>query len=665
MITTYIIIGIALIVLGTWEKSPFRVYWKTEPHTAFVRTGFGGSKAVVGRGAFVIPLLHKIQWVDLSETKLQIKRKDENSIITKNRLRADIEMEVYIRVKADRKDVEQAAVALGQRTGNADALGSFLGPTLLNAVQAVASDMTLEEIHQNRTIYSTNVKTLLVDELNQKGLELTSVSLCSFDQTKIDFYDSDNVFDSEGILAIKGITEKRKKERNDIEQDNTILIQEKNVKARKQSLNLEKEGAFAEQVAKNEIESQKEERERELTQHIMNQRLLAEDAKLKHARGLRELQLSKEKTDEEQRIEKEWAVETAQINKEREIEKHKIETEKSVQATAIRTEIELVEEKHKKEEANMELSRKIQSMKIAEEKDIAEQRIAKDLEIEMAEVDTSKTLEAARLSIQEARSMQEKANALAMIGELQAKAKMEDAAHEMLSVKVKSQADRQKMTSTIQAEMEAAIKRIHEDLKVEMESHRIRQLAKAKSDATDNEAQAIERLSDANKKDALVKAEAERAMIEARNTISEPVMKDVRMGQLISEISDIVEALMKPAEKIDSIKIVHVDGMGGSISHPRGGVEGDGDQSLVPFREAPSAIETIIHGMLQVGAFKPVFKQLFGSEEIGDLDLDRSIKFLKDMVPGLVEDGAKSYIRETVKQKTRKMEKDESKKEAS
>ncbi|MBT3255402.1 MAG: hypothetical protein HN366_02930 [Deltaproteobacteria bacterium] len=663
MITTYIIVGIALIVLGTWEKSPFRVYWKTEPRIAFVRTGFGGSKAVVGRGAFVIPLLHKIQWVDLSETKLQVQRKDENSIITKNRLRADMEMEVYVRVKADKKDVEQAAIALGQRAGNTDALGRFLAPALLNAVQAVASDMALEEIHQNRNAYATGVKTLLVDELNQKGLELTSISLCSFEQTKIEFYDPDNVFDSEGILAIKGITEKRKKERNDIEQDNNILIQEKNVEARKQSLDLEKERAFAEQDVKNEIESQKEERERELTQHIMNQRLLAEDAKLKHDRGLKELQLSKEKTDEEQRIEKERAVETAQINKQKEIEEHKIEIEKSVQATAMKNEIELVEEKRKKEEANIELSRKIQSMKIAEEKDITEQRMAKDLEIKMAEVDTSKTLEAARLSIQEARSMQEEANALAMIGELQAKAKMEDATHEMLSVKVKSQAEREKTASTIRAEMAAAIEKIQEDLKVEMESQRIRQLAKAKSDATNNEAQAIERLSDANQKDALVKAEAERAMIEARNVISEPVLKDARMGQLIGEISDIVGALMKPAEKIDSIKIVNVDGMGGVAPHPR--VEGEGDQSLVPFGGTSSAIGTIIHGMLQVGAFKPVFRQLFGSEEMGDLDLDRAIKLFKDMVPGLIEDGAKSYVRETVKRESRKMEKEESKKEES
>ena len=102
MITTYVIIGIIiiiLIVLGTWERSRFKIYWKSESHTALVRTGLGGSKAFVGGGAFVIPLLHKIQWVDLSETRFFVKREKDNSIITKNLLRADIEMEVYIRVK--------------------------------------------------------------------------------------------------------------------------------------------------------------------------------------------------------------------------------------------------------------------------------------------------------------------------------------------------------------------------------------------------------------------------------------------------------------------------------------------------------------------------------------------------------------------------------------
>ena len=660
MITTYIVIGIIiiiLIILATWEKSRFRIYWKSESHTALVRTGLGGSKAFVGGGAFLIPLLHKVQWVDLSETRFFVKREKENSIITKNLLRADIEMEVHIRVKADKKNVEQAAIALGKRADNTDGLGNFLEPTLLNALQSVSSGMSLQEIHQNREDYAARVRGLLADELIHKGLELTSISLCSFAQTKIDFYDPNSIFDSEGIVTIKRITEKRKKERNDIEQENTILIQEKDTNTRKITLELEKERAFAEQDNKKEIESQKEEREKELTQIIMDQRLLAESARLKYGQELKERQLLKERTEEEQRIKKESVVEKAEIDKQKEIETHRIETEKAIEVMAIRNEIELVEQKRNKEEANIELDRQINAMQIDREKDVTARRIAKDLEIELAEVDKSKASETAKLSIQEALSLQKKANILAMIEELESQTKSEEAEHEMLSVKIKSQAERQKVAATIRAEMDAAVKKIQEAIEVEMESHRIKNLAKAKCDAAENEAQTIERLSDANRKDALLKAEGERAMIEARNVISEHIMKDARMSQLIGEISSIAAELMKPAEKIDSIKVVQIDGMGGGSFYPQNIVEGGDDQSILSFGGAHSAIATIIGGMLQVGAFKPVFRQLFGSEEIGELDFDRFVAMLKDMVPGLIEEGAKSYVKESVKQKTGELEK--------
>lgn len=688
MTATYIIIAAIVIILGTWEKSPFRVYWKSESRRAFVRTGFGGAKAVVGGGAFVIPLIHKIQWVDLGETKLVVLRKEKESVITKNLLRTDIEVEFYVRVKADKESVNQAAIALGRRADNAELLRDFLEPKLLDTLQTVASEMTLEEIHQNRGQYCKRVNDLLVGELKLKGLELTGVSLCSLDQTSIEYYDADNVFDAEGLLAIKEKTEKRKKERNGIVQEQVLLIQQKNVEVKKRSLDLEKERSFAEQDNRKEIEAQKEERERELTQFRLNQRLQSEEARILHDQEIKEKELAKERYLEEQRITKERAVETAEIEKLKEIEERRIVTEKTVQTAGIHREIDIMAEKKKREEANIELEKAVEILKIAKDKYLENEKIAKELELELAEIDRknkaegehinrekttqmseiqketelisekrkqelteiekTKSLEVANLEKQEAISSQEKAIALARTEEIKTKTQQEVAEQEMISVKIKSQAERQKIVSTIRAEEEASKQKIEKGMDVDMDAYKITQAAQAKFESSEKEAQAIERLAEANRKEALFDAEAERAMVEARNLISKHILKSERNKALIGEMANIARELMKPAEKIDSIKVVHVDGLGTIPTSQV--VQEDGEQSLLSYAGAQSAISTIIHGILQIGAFKPVFKQLFGPDDIGELDPDRLVKILGEIVPGIIEQGRKR-VRQTIHSK--------------
>lgn len=701
MVATYIIIAAIVIILGTWEKSPFRIYWKSESRRAFVRTGLGGAKAVVGGGAFVIPLIHKIQWVDLGETKLVVARKEKDSVITKNFLRADMELEFYVRVKADKDSVKQAATALGRRADNAESLRDFLEPKLLDALQAVASQMILDEIHQNRNEYAKRVNDLLIEELKLKGLELTAVSLCSLNQASIEYYEPDNIFDAEGLLAIKEKTEKRKKERNDIEQEQALLIQQKNVEVRKRSLDLEKERAFAELDNRKAIEAQREERERELTQFRLNQRLQSEEARILHDQEVKEKELVKERYLEEQRITKERAVETAAIEKLKEIEEQRILTEKAIQAAGIHRDIELMAEKKRREEANIGLEKAVEVLKIAKDKFLENERIAKELELELAEINRQnqareeqinkekstqlaeiqkeielvlekkkqelaeiekvEALEIANLSKQKSIVTEEKAIALVRADEIKARTEQETAEQEMLRVRIKSQAERQKMVATIRAEEEATKQQIEKATDVDMDAYKIKKVAQAKFDASDQEAQAIERLAEANRKEALVKAEAERGLVEARNLISEHILKSERNKALIGEMAKIASELMKPAEKIDSIKVVHVDGLGTIPTSQV--VQGDGEQSLLSYAGAQSAIGTIIHGILQIGAFKPVFKQLFGTDEFGEMDYDRLVKILNEIVPGIIEQGGREFAKQSVRKEMERKEEIKSKKD--
>ena len=59
----------ALVVVG------FRwLYVKVPANMAFIRTGLGGWKTVTDAGAFVLPMVHNIQWLSLETFKIEVLR---------------------------------------------------------------------------------------------------------------------------------------------------------------------------------------------------------------------------------------------------------------------------------------------------------------------------------------------------------------------------------------------------------------------------------------------------------------------------------------------------------------------------------------------------------------------------------------------------------------
>lgn len=697
MIISYVILGAVIVILATWERSPFRIYWKSESRRAFVRTGLGGSKAVVGGGAFIIPLIQKIQWVDLGETKLTVSRKGKQSIITKDLLRADMEAEFYIRVKADADSVKQAATALGRRADNSETLKDFLEPKLLDVLQTIASQMKLKEIHENRGQYTEKVKDILNGDFQWKGLELTTVSLCSLDQTPIDFYNADNIFDSEGLLAIKDQTEKRKKELNEVEQEQAFLIQQKNVEVRKRFLNMEKERAFAEQDAHKDIEAQKEESERELTQFRLMERRQSEETRILHDQGIKEKEIEKERILEEQRIAKELAVQLAEMKKIQDIEQTRIMSDTNIQSCAIKREIALLADKQKREEVTLEIDKAVEVLRIAQEKYLEESRIHKERDLEMAKIQKQTQVEeerinrdqevkvaavrretelilekekqeladiqrinaqdVAKLANQAIVTLQGKAITLAQSEVVKATLQQEVAEQEVQTARVRSQMERQKMATLLRAEEDAARQKIEKTMAVDLSVYEIDRLAEARFHAADNEAQAIERAAVATQKEGIAKAAAERAIIEARNLITEHILKNENKRILIGELANIARELMKPAEKIDSIKVIQVSGLGEVSSQAR--AAGSGDETLLSSSGAQSAIGTIINGILQVGAFKPVFRELLRMEEGDELEAKRVHKVINEIFPGLLEQAGKDLRKESVRQEGEKAERTE------
>ena len=86
LITAVIVIAIVYWVM-TW------LYRRSTKEVAFVRTGLLGEKVVIDGGAFVWPIVHDVTPVSMNTLALEVVRNKDQALITRDRMRVDVEAE--------------------------------------------------------------------------------------------------------------------------------------------------------------------------------------------------------------------------------------------------------------------------------------------------------------------------------------------------------------------------------------------------------------------------------------------------------------------------------------------------------------------------------------------------------------------------------------------
>ena len=296
----------------------FRFYCRASKEIAFVRTGFGGEKVVMGGGAIVVPLLQEVTRVNLNTLRLQVARSEERSVITKDRMRVDVLADFYVHVAPSKAAIATAAATLGSRTLRPEAVREIVEGKFVDGICAVAAEMTMEELHEQRKSYAAKIRESLAEDLSRNGLELESVSITSLDQTDMEYFNPSNAFDAEGLTRLTETIEQRKKKRNDIEQDTQIQIRKKNLESEKLNISLEQESQFAYLSQQLDIETRKAEQSSEIARRRAVQAQAADEADIEKQKKTDIAKILSDHAVSEERIERERSL------REREIEKEKV-----------------------------------------------------------------------------------------------------------------------------------------------------------------------------------------------------------------------------------------------------------------------------------------------------------------------------------------------------
>ncbi|MEM9030782.1 MAG: flotillin domain-containing protein [Pseudomonadota bacterium] len=304
LVEIMIVVGIIFVSLLAIGMIFARLYRRSSKEVSFVRTGFGGQKVIMNGGALVIPVLHEIIPVNMNTLRLEVRRANEQALITKDRMRVDVQAEFYVRVQPTFESIANAAQTLGRRTMEPNALKELVEGKFVDSLRAVAAEMAMEELHEQRVSFVQKVQAAVSEDILKNGLELESVSLTGLDQTNKEYFNPDNAFDAEGLTKLTQEIEERRKKRNDIEQETEVLIQTKNLDAERQRLLISRDRAYARLEQEREVEVRKAEQTTQVARERAQQKREAEQAEIAAAREVKESNILADQSVEAAAVEK-------------------------------------------------------------------------------------------------------------------------------------------------------------------------------------------------------------------------------------------------------------------------------------------------------------------------------------------------------------------------
>jgi uncharacterized membrane protein YqiK len=321
---------------------------------------------------------------------------------------------------------------------------------------------------------------------------------------------------------------------------------------------------------------------------------------------------------ERQALEIDRALEHARLAQEQDLE-----TQRAAQRAEIAR--ERADKDQDAERAQITSRQSIEQARIASERAVEEQRIAKEREVEELEIARRKAIELAEQERAVAVAEQSRAQSVAQAEADKARALAVTAEEQVFTARETEMAQRRKSVELIVAQQEA-----------ERDALRLTVAAGAEKAAAADRGAAVraeaEAEADADKIRSLatrirleVDAEGTRLMNEAQNMLSPDARLSAMRMKLIDKLEAIIRESVKPMERIEGIKILHVDGLGGGGGGGNRADSGDVGGGLA---------DSVVNSALRFRTQAPLIDQLLREIGIQGGDVGRVAQGLLDRTQG-------------------------------
>jgi flotillin len=518
LIWTVVIVAAIVLMVFFFFVAMARFFKRPSPSEAIIRIGQTMTDVFIGRGTWIVPILHRAAIMSLSTIGLTIRRTGHEALISKDFISTNLCAEFYIRIEPNEEDVKKAARTIGIEAGHTttDAIraraGQLLEPKLVGALRAVAAQSDFLKLHLNREHFAQEVSEALREDLGRNGFTLESVTITELTQTPLSEMRADDIFGASGRETVT----------------NTVV--EKNIAVKR------KVQEEAERTA--EIQRQQEInvaiQNRELRTGKAREEEAAVKAELAKQEAIEARDLQRQAFIANERAKKEKSEQVAELDKQKTVEAALVDKEKTIEAAQVDKQITL-------------------TMKAKES----------------AEADAQKAIALAALE----RANQEVIS-VTQVAEAERQKRVAVVAAERAAEQQKIAAD----VAAYQKRVESEALANAQKAAAEGQSDAVKIKAKAEADAAEMQAVSITKLAEAQREAGLKEAEVMREKIAAGNAKSREWMMFETADKLIEAAPAIMRELVKPAERIGEIKVLQVQGGFGAGANGNG----HGDSAHTP-----------------------------------------------------------------------------------
>ncbi|MDQ3337994.1 MAG: hypothetical protein M4D80_22755 [Myxococcota bacterium] len=342
-----LLLGILILIARTWRQ--------VDQGRAMIVNKMGAEPKVTFTGAIVLPIVNKMEIMDLSVKTIEVARKGKDGLICADNIRADIKVTFFVRVNKTVDDVLRVAQEIGCiRASQQATLEELFQAKFSEALKTVGKKMEFETLYTKREEFKDEILKVIGKDLN--GYVLNDCAIDYLEQTPVEILDPNNVLDSLGIRKITEITTGANILTNELKQKERMELGKANLTAQEAIYRFEQAQAEAEAKknkevavanAREENEASRFRLEEEKRTHIERQKAeeliqMAEQAKLRSVQvseqgRIREVEVEKVRVQKAHDLEEVGRTREVQLNQ---IEMNKaLETEKRSIADIIRARI--------------------------------------------------------------------------------------------------------------------------------------------------------------------------------------------------------------------------------------------------------------------------------------------------------------------------------------
>jgi uncharacterized membrane protein YqiK len=327
-----VLLLVAMFIVGVMIA---KFYRKVEQGKALIVNKLKAEPEVTFTGATVLPVIHKVEVMDISVKTIEIDRRHKDGLICRDNIRADIKVTFFVRVNKTVEDVIKVAQAIGcARASDPQTLEALFSAKFSEGLKTVGKQLDFVDLYTKRHEFRDAIINLIGRDLN--GYVLEDAAIDYLEQTPIVSLDPMNILDAQGIRKITELTAAEHVRTNEFQNTERKLTKKQDVEAAEAILELDRQQQEAIAKQQREVESvrareiQAEERLRSETARIATDEQVAVSEQNKQ----RQIQVAEKNRErvigiETERVEKDRTLEA--VIRERAVELSRIEKEKALE----------------------------------------------------------------------------------------------------------------------------------------------------------------------------------------------------------------------------------------------------------------------------------------------------------------------------------------------